>query len=108
MFDIESMNHIVNNLHPILGASDPGQWIDNSSDKAKEWGGKIATLFGVLCFIWGVWYIFGAAVFKSNKGKLVILAVVACLVGAGLTYGGISFLQSVGEGGFNGVKDIKN
>lgn len=106
MFDIESMNHIVNHLQPILGASDPGQWIDNSSDKAKEWGGKIATFFGVICFIWGLWYLFAAVVMKSNKGKLVILAIIACVVGALLTYGGIEFLRSFGEGGYNGVKGI--
>lgn len=108
MLDIDSINHIATNLHPILGASDPGQWLDNGNDKVKEWGGKLTTLFGIICFIWGVWYLFAAVVMKSNKGKLVILAIVACVVGALLTYGGISFLQSFGQGGFNGVKGIKD
>lgn len=107
MLDIEFLNHVVNNLHPVLGAADPGQWIDNGNDKAKEWGGKIATLFGTICFIWGVWYLFAAIVMKSNKGKLVILAIIACVVGAVLAVGGIAFLQSLGEGGYNGLKGIK-
>lgn len=107
MLDIDSLNHIVTNSHFVLGASDPGQWVDNGTDTAKNWGGKIATFLGTLCFIAALWFLFKTIATKSKRGFYALLMLAACIVGALLVYGGISFLDSLGNSGYNGVKKIK-
>lgn len=108
MLDIDLMNHTFMNMHFVLGASDPGSWLDNGKDLAKDWGAKFLAILGFLAFCWGGWYLFCAIVKKSNAGRLVGLAFAAVIVGAILCVGGISWLQSMGNGGFSGVKKGTN
>lgn len=108
MLDIELLNQTLMNMHFVLGASDPGSWLDKGQDIVKDWGSKGLAIFGFLAFCWGGWYLFCAIVKKSNAGKLVGWAVLACVVGAILCVGGITWLQSIGNSGFNGVKQGTN
>lgn len=107
MLDIDSLNHILANTHVVLGASDPGGWIDNGTDKLKEWGAKAAVFFGTALLILALWFMFKIIGSKSNRGKNALLCLGACVIGGVLIYGGVDFLESISSGGYNGVKDLK-
>lgn len=108
MLDIDSVNHIVSNSQFVLGASDPGVWIDNGKEKVTEYGGKIATFLGSVLIILGVWFFFKIIGSKSGRGKNAILCLGALVAGGVLIYGGVSFLESISNTGYNGVKGIKD
>lgn len=104
---VETFNHLTMNADLVLGATDPGGWVDNGTDKAKEWGGKIAVFLGTCCFIAALWFLSRIILTKSKRALFAGLCLAACVVGGVLVWGGMEFLQSVGNGGFNGVKDLK-
>lgn len=107
MFDLDVLNHIVGNSHLVLGASDPGQWVDNATDKLKEWGAKGMTFLGTALLILAAWFLFRIIASKSGRGKNALLMLGACVIGGVLLYGGIEFLQSISSGGYNGAKGLK-
>ena len=104
---VEALNHLTMNVDLVAGASDPGGWIDNGTDKVKEWGAKGAVFLGACCFIAALWFLARIILSKSKRGLYAGLCLAACIVGGLLIYGGMDFLQSIGSGGFNGVKDLK-
>lgn len=108
MLDVDSLNHIITNSHFVLGASDPGSWIDNGREKLVEWGGKGAAFLGTALILLGLWFAFKIISSKSNRGLNALLFLGACVVGGVLIYGGVSFLESISSGGYNGVKSIKD
>lgn len=108
MLDIDTLNHMATNFHFVLGAQDPGSWIDNGKEKLVEWGGKGAAFLGTALIILGLWFLFKVVGSKSGRGKNALLFLAACVVGGILIYGGVSFLESISSGGYNGVKGIKD
>ncbi|WP_193018671.1 hypothetical protein [Staphylococcus equorum] len=108
MLDIDSVNHIVSNSQFVIGASDPGSWIDNGTEKLKEWGAKGATFLGSALVILALWFLFKTIASKSGRGKNAMLCLGALVVGGVLVYGGVNFLESISNTGYNGVKGIKD
>lgn len=107
MLDIDSVNHIVSNSQFVIGASDPGVWIDNGTEKIKEWGAKAATFLGSVLILLGVLFFFKIIASKSGRGKNAVLCLGALVAGGVLIYGGLNFLESISNTGYNGVKGIK-
>lgn len=91
----------------VLGASwDPFNVLDGSVSWLKEGGAKFLTLLGLVCVLFGGVFLARIVFQSQQKGKMFVGSIIALVVGAVLSVGGISFLLNVSEGGFDGVKSV--
>lgn len=93
----------------VLGASaswDPFNVLDGAVDWLKEGGAKFLTVLGIVCILFGGVFLARIVFQSQQKGRMFVAAIIALVIGAVLTVGGLTFLMTVSEGGFDGIKDV--
>lgn len=94
--------------HFVLGASDPLKWFNNLIDIGKQYGGGFLKFLGIVSLVYAGWHLFRGVTSKSNKGKSFILFFACAAVAVALYVGGISWIQNIGDAGYNaGTKVTK-
>lgn len=90
----------------VSGAWDPGSVLDSAVDWLKDNGAKFLTVLGTIAVIWGGIYLFRVVIGSQQKGKMFVWALVSFIVGGILAVGGLTFLLTVAEGGYDGAKGV--